>query len=94
MKTKKQKPDIWLRENESTGKFDKCACRLEAEYREPRDNGTPAFFMCPLHAAAPKLLAASQNILANWETKTGNDLAAAVRGLAAIVDDLKRKRQA
>lgn len=64
---KKQRPDIWLQENEDSGKFDDCACRLEAEYSEPGDNGTPAFFQCPLHAAASNLLEALKTWREFWD---------------------------
>ena len=56
---KTMQPDIWLQEAEESGSAD-CGCRLDAEYRGEEDsgnNGSPALFFCPLHAAAPKLLA-------------------------------------
>lgn len=69
MKTKaaeKQKPEIWLQENEASGHFDNCACRLEAEYAEEGTNGSPAFFMCPMHQAAADLLKACKAAGKRW----------------------------
>ena len=51
-------PDIWLQEEEEAGTAD-CGCHLASEYRGEEDsgnNGSPAFFFCPLHTAAADLL--------------------------------------
>lgn len=82
LSTTNQSPDIWLQENEMRGKFDNCACRLEAEHRDPGDNGSPAFFMCPLHRAAPQMLELLRRALPWLATSPGNP--------AILVDRIKR----
>lgn len=57
-------PDIWLQEYEAEGVAD-CGCRLvsgvESEDGGPGEDGA-AFYFCPLHAAAPALLAALERL--------------------------------
>lgn len=67
MKTKLRNPDIWLQEHEDSGKFDDCACTLAAEYTKPGDNPSPAFFMCPLHRAAPEMFSMLCEYEIAWE---------------------------
>ena len=55
--TQTPEPWIWLQVEEATGKADACTCRLDAAGPDGDDSGA-AFYMCPLHAAAPALLAA------------------------------------
>lgn len=62
-------PDIWLQEHEPSGQFSGCKCRLEADYAEAGTNGSPAFFMCPLHAAAPELLEAVKDLAGYLEER-------------------------
>jgi len=62
-------PNIWLQDDEPEGQAD-CGCILQAEYDGADDiadgaAGNPAYFQCPLHAAAPELLAALYG-LTNW----------------------------
>lgn len=44
-------PYIWLESLDSIGRAD-CGCVLVANHE---NSGDPAFFQCPLHAAAPEL---------------------------------------
>lgn len=55
-----KRPYIWLQENEASGQAD-CGCRLEA-----RMDG-PAFWLCPMHKAAPELLKALSRLMPLWE---------------------------
>lgn len=55
-------PYIWSQDSEDRAKAD-CGCTLEDDYE-----GYPAFWQCPLHNAAPMLLAAlnlAHSLLAN-----------------------------
>jgi len=55
-------PYIWLQDDEPEGQAD-CGCILQAEYDGADEDlaaGNPALFMCPLHTAAPELLAACE----------------------------------
>lgn len=56
------KPWIWLQVEETSGKADACACRLDAGGPDG-DNSGAAFYICPLHEAAPDLLEAFTNYL-------------------------------
>ena len=55
-------PWIWLQVEETFGKADACACRLDAGGPDG-DNSGAAFYMCPLHEAAADLLAACKETL-------------------------------
>jgi len=90
-------PYIWLRDDEPEGQAD-CGCILQAEYDGAEDDGhesqcgNPALFQCPLHAAAPELLAACEAAAAHFDgtdAPTGVRLRAAIakaRGLGQNVD--------
>lgn len=89
-----QQPEIWLRENEMSGKFDDCNCRLEAEYAEEGTNGSPAFFMCPLHAAAPDLLEALKEILNSTDCnldEQSDETSEAMKHAYAVMDKAEGK---
>jgi hypothetical protein len=65
-------PWLWLQLDEDNCEAEKCACQLVRDY----NNGGPAFFFCPTHAAAPEMFEALKKIAA-MATPTPNQL---VRG--------------
>ena len=60
---------IWLQEGEQTGKADGCACRLIRNHAGSED---PAFVMCPVHEAAPELLAVCEKMVDDWHDDDNN----------------------
>ena len=71
--TQTPEPWIWLQVEEATGKADACTCRLDAAGPDGDDSGA-AFYMCPLHVAAPNLLAALEALLVTEDEANGTCL--------------------
>lgn len=52
-------PWFWLNDGENKAGADDCGCALVRNYK----GGGPAVFLCPLHEAAPELLAALEGLV-------------------------------
>lgn len=65
MKTEMTDPNIWLQQDEASGTFDQCACRLDATGPDGEEGA--AFYMCPMHEAAPELLEALRTLVSTLD---------------------------
>ncbi len=62
----KQEPDIWLNDSdENLGEMD-CGCLLIDNYQ---GSGNPAFWFCPLHAAAEEMLGMLYDNASAWDNE-------------------------
>jgi hypothetical protein len=75
---------IWLQPDEDEGVAD-CGCKLHRGYAPNNDGNDPAIVFCPMHEAAPELLAACQSVV-----RAQQDGGVSMADLVTISDDLIR----